>query len=188
MAHVFINEGGSKFESAMYICMYVCIYVCMHMYICTYKNMYVFYFLHHIDRGFGNGAFFLSLHWNWNEPFYDFVIRKIPAHGGSRVSTSWNVSTSNPDFHLEKFSDIFIRALHQGCQIFHYTIYQNGGKFYQITNGHKIYQIAVIYPKLPLITHTNIFDYKALQNLPKFGFLLSKSGNPALRSSQKIRF
>jgi hypothetical protein len=35
-----------------------------------------------------------------------------------------------------------------------------GEGIYQITNGHKIYQIAVIYPKWPSITYTNMFNYK----------------------------
>jgi hypothetical protein len=37
--------------------------------------------------------------------------------------------------------------IHQGCQIFHGTIYQNGEKYTKlpqnIPNGHKIYQMAV---------------------------------------------
>jgi hypothetical protein len=41
----------------------------------------------------------------------------------------------------------------QGCQIFLHTIYQNGGNFAtklpKLPNGHKIYQMAVVYSKWP---------------------------------------
>jgi hypothetical protein len=64
----------------------------------------------------------------------------------------------------------------QGCQIFLDTIYQSGGKIYQITakspNGHNMYPIAVIYIFHMATEYTNVFHSKALQNLPKFGFLV----------------
>jgi hypothetical protein len=62
----------------------------------------------------------------------------------------------------------------QGCQIFLSAWYQNRKKLpklyqmYQINipNVHKIFQMAVKY--------ISIFQYKALQNFPKFGFLVLK--------------
>jgi hypothetical protein len=48
------------------------------------------------------------------------------------------------------------RVMDQGCQIFHFTTYQNGQnipKDHQITikipNGHKIYKMAIQYTKWP---------------------------------------
>jgi hypothetical protein len=50
-------------------------------------------------------------------------------------------------------------------------------KIYQLTikllNGHKLYKMAVNILQMD-ITYTNIFDFKALQNLPKLGFLVWK--------------
>jgi hypothetical protein len=56
-------------------------------------------------------------------------------------------------------------------------MYQVATKF---RNGHKIYQMALTYIFEMAIENTNIFHSKALQNLPKFGFLVRKipSGNP----------
>jgi hypothetical protein len=52
-------------------------------------------------------------------------------------------------------------------------MYQNGGKVKTITecplkipNGSKLFQMVIKY--------TNIFDSKALQNIPKLGFLVRK--------------
>jgi hypothetical protein len=49
------------------------------------------------------------------------------------------------------------------------------GKIYQITttlpNGHKIYQMTVKNFEKAM-KYTNILQSKALQNLPKFGFLV----------------
>jgi hypothetical protein len=67
--------------------------------------------------------------------------------------------------------------LEQGCQIFlvHYTKSGNNvpdeHKMYQMNtkchgHGHKIFQMAIKY--------INIFQSKALQNLPKLGFLVWK--------------
>jgi hypothetical protein len=65
----------------------------------------------------------------------------------------------------------------QGCQIFLDTIYQNGEKctkltqqylmtikYAHISNGRRIFQMTLRY--------TNIFNSKALQNLPKLGYLV----------------
>jgi hypothetical protein len=65
----------------------------------------------------------------------------------------------------------------QGCQICLGAIYQNGEKIItkytkwqqNIPNGNKTYQMVVKYSQ-----NTNIFYSKALQNLPKFGFLVRK--------------
>jgi hypothetical protein len=61
---------------------------------------------------------------------------------------------------------------HQSCQIFLYTMYQNGGKYtkvpqitkgpYNVPNGRNTFQMAK--------EHTNLFHFKALPNLPKLGF------------------
>jgi hypothetical protein len=55
-------------------------------------------------------------------------------------------------------------SLHQGCQIFLETMYQNGEKIIKITtklpNGRNIFQMGIKY--------TNIFHSKALQNLHKW--------------------
>jgi hypothetical protein len=56
---------------------------------------------------------------------------------------------------------------------------------YIMPNGHKIFQM--------IIKYNNIFHSKALQNLPKLGFLVwkqTKAGNPELivTSDQKIPF
>jgi hypothetical protein len=68
------------------------------------------------------------------------------------------------------------KAWKQGCQIFPDTIYQNEGKIpyyhnitkwpYNIPNDRKMFQMTIKY--------TSIFLSKALQNLPKFGFLVWK--------------
>jgi hypothetical protein len=49
--------------------------------------------------------------------------------------------------------------------------------WYNIPNGHKIYQMATKIPngrkvRQTAIKYTNIFHYKTLQNLPKLGFLV----------------
>jgi hypothetical protein len=60
--------------------------------------------------------------------------------------------------------------MHQGCQIFLGTQYQNRTKCTKgtqnVPNGHKISQMAIKY--------INIFPPKALQNLPKSEFLVWK--------------
>jgi hypothetical protein len=43
----------------------------------------------------------------------------------------------------------------------------------KLPNDHKICQIVVIYSKWP-IDYTNLYHYKALKNLLKLGFLVSK--------------
>jgi hypothetical protein len=60
----------------------------------------------------------------------------------------------------------------QGCQMFLDTIYQNGGKYTtKLPNGNKMYQIAEIYLFQMTKEYTDLFHSKALQNLPKIGFL-----------------
>jgi hypothetical protein len=54
----------------------------------------------------------------------------------------------------------------QGCQIFLDTIYQNVPNYHNITKWPKKFQVTIKY--------TNIFHCKALQNLPKLGFLVWK--------------
>jgi hypothetical protein len=69
---------------------------------------------------------------------------------------------------------------HQGCQIFLWTWYQNRKKCtkwtkkcakcsYNIPKVHETFQMAIKY--------VNIFEYKALQNLPKIGILGLKSNH-----------
>jgi hypothetical protein len=67
----------------------------------------------------------------------------------------------------------------QGCQIFIGATYQNGKN---IPNDHKIYQMAIQFNKWPLkygrklsqmvLKYTSISHSKALQNIPKLGFLV----------------
>jgi hypothetical protein len=76
-------------------------------------------------------------------------------------------------------------ALHRGCQIFLGIIYQNGEIYTKlpqnIPNYHKIYQMVIQDYKLSYnipnvhkifrmaIQYINIFQSRALQNLPKLG-------------------
>jgi hypothetical protein len=60
-----------------------------------------------------------------------------------------------------------------------------------IPEGHTLYQMAIKYSKWSLNRYTNIFNSKALQNLPKLGFLVSKQTiwqpcllGPTLRPNQ----
>jgi hypothetical protein len=70
------------------------------------------------------------------------------------------------------------KSLGQGCQIFLDTIYQNVGKYTKLLQN---YQITIKCKKCPWHIpnghkkYTNIFHSKALQNLPKFGFLVGKN-------------
>jgi hypothetical protein len=48
-----------------------------------------------------------------------------------------------------------------------------------ITNDHKLYQTDINYTKWSWNTYTNIYDSKALQNLPKFGILGLKTNHLA---------
>jgi hypothetical protein len=76
---------------------------------------------------------------------------------------------------LEQRTHFFIS--HQGCQIFLDTIYQYGGKIYQIATklpkGHKMFQMVLIYSEWPK-NITNLFHSNALQNLTKVSFLVWK--------------
>jgi hypothetical protein len=67
---------------------------------------------------------------------------------------------------------------HGVARFFLVQTYQNGEKYTKwrqtIPNDHKIYQMAVNYSKRSLNRYTNIFHSKALQNLPKLGFLVWK--------------
>jgi hypothetical protein len=60
---------------------------------------------------------------------------------------------------------------YQGCQIFLDTMYKIYQIYTKLRNSPKIYQMAVIYSKWPW-NCTNIFHSKALQNLPKLGYLV----------------
>jgi hypothetical protein len=62
---------------------------------------------------------------------------------------------------VTKMDPSFMPASVQGCQIFQRTTYQNGKN---IPNDHKIYQMDIQY--------SNMFHFKALQNIPKLVFLL----------------
>jgi hypothetical protein len=70
-----------------------------------------------------------------------------------------------------------VRRFHEGCQIFLDTIYQNEGKYAKLQQH---YQMAITYipndEKILQMTikYTSIFHSKALQNLPKLGFLVWK--------------
>jgi hypothetical protein len=65
-------------------------------------------------------------------------------------------------------------TLEQGCQIFLYTIYQNGEKYANLSQH---YQMTINYTKWRKMFQTTIKytnHSKALQNLPKLIFLVSK--------------
>jgi hypothetical protein len=93
-----------------------------------------------------------------------------------------------------------------GCQIFLGTWYQNRKKYTKwikkytkwiknipneknVPNGHKISHISIKYSKWSLNIYVNIFQSKALKNLPKLGFWFENkpSGNPGAASSRKGR-
>jgi hypothetical protein len=82
---------------------------------------------------------------------------------------------------------------HQGCQIFVDEIYQNGEKYFKLTNGHKLHPMVQLYlPNDPniflmVLNFTNIFHCKKLQNLPKVGFLVRKYPNPVCHSVSSSR-
>jgi hypothetical protein len=66
----------------------------------------------------------------------------------------------------------------QGCQIFLGTWYQNGKKctkcIQNVPNGHKISPITIKYSKWQLNICINTFQSRALQCVPKLGFLVAK--------------
>jgi hypothetical protein len=63
-------------------------------------------------------------------------------------------------------------AEQQDCQIFLDTIYQNGLKCTKLPQHYKIVTTHGRKIFLTAIKFTNIFHSKALQNLPKLGFLV----------------
>jgi hypothetical protein len=67
---------------------------------------------------------------------------------------------------------IFDMIFFQGCQIYAGTTDQKWKNI--LTNGHKIYQMTIKYPKGQQMFKkiTKLFHCKALQNLPKLGFLV----------------
>jgi hypothetical protein len=82
------------------------------------------------------------------------------------------------ELNLKGKKDNSTHSYHQGCQIFIYLIYQNVGNFFKlplhyIPKGRKYTKMAVIYSQWPYNIPT-FFHSKALQNLPKFGFLVWK--------------
>jgi hypothetical protein len=76
-------------------------------------------------------------------------------------------------------SPLFFKEPVQGCQIFLGTTYQNGVKMIKlpqtIPNCHKTYQMVVKYSKWAQNVWTFSMYSKALQNIPKWGFLVWKS-------------
>jgi hypothetical protein len=78
----------------------------------------------------------------------------------------------------------FVRV-NQGCQIFIYLIYQNGGKIYQtatkLPNGRKIYQMAIEY--------TNFFIPRPFKIYPNLNFRFENipSGNPGVNLNSVIQ-
>jgi hypothetical protein len=83
------------------------------------------------------------------------------------------VSSQSENCNKEKKS---FRHCQKGCQIFLDTIFQNGEK---LPNAHNITNSTSSIPNglktfQRTIKYTNIFHSKALQNLPKLGFLVRK--------------
>jgi hypothetical protein len=84
------------------------------------------------------------------------------------VNGSWN--SKRPKTMTSRKGKKHFPYLHQGCQIFLGTTYQNGEKYqkmttkrpYNIQNGSKTYRMAIKF--------ASFFYCKALQNLPKLGF------------------
>jgi hypothetical protein len=71
----------------------------------------------------------------------------------------------------------------KGCQIFLDTVYQNGGKYTKLPL-HYLMALKYFPNSCTIMQMTikciNIFSYKALKNLPKFGCFGLKTGNPAM--------
>jgi hypothetical protein len=100
----------------------------------------------------------------------------------AQKKTTYQKGFKRTNFLLKWLSVIF-PSLRQCCQISFATMYQNGEN---IPNNHKYIKWPLNIPngrKMDLMAtkYTYTFNCKTLQDLPKLGFLVWKSGKPALR-------